>query len=92
MIGSMVTQDDDKGNERVVYYLSRVLNDVETRYSAVENLCLSLYSACTKLKSYIKSQNVHVILKTDLIKYMLSYSILRGCISKWMLALTEFSL
>ena len=69
-----------------------MLTDVEVRYSAVEKLCLSLYFACTKLKSYMISRDVHVISKTDLIKYMLFYPILRGRIGKWMLALTEFSL
>ena len=38
------------------------------------------------------SQDVHVISKTDVIKYMSSYPILRGRISKWTLALTEFLL
>ena len=84
--------NDVEGNERVVYYLSRVLNDVETRYSSVEKLCLSLYRACTKLKSYMIARDVHVISKTDVIKYMLSYSILSRHIGKWMLALIEFSL
>jgi len=30
-IGSMLAQDDENGVERAIYYLSRVLNDVETR-------------------------------------------------------------
>ena len=38
------------------------------------------------------SRDVHVISKIDVIKYMLSYPILRGRLGKWMLALTEFSL
>ena len=38
------------------------------------------------------SPDVHVISKIDLIKYILSYPIRRGCIGKWMLALTKFSL
>ena len=52
----------------------------------------SLYFACTKLKGYIISQDVHVISKTDVIKCMLSYPILRDRICKWMLALTKFLL
>jgi len=31
-IGSMLAQEDENGVERAIYYLSRVLNDVETRY------------------------------------------------------------
>jgi len=40
---SMSAQQDENGVEGVIYYLSRVLNDTKTRYSPVENLCLSLY-------------------------------------------------
>src|ERR1044072_4359407 len=42
-IGSMLAQEDDNGVERAIYYLSRVLNDAETRYSSIEKLCLCLY-------------------------------------------------
>ena len=35
-IASMLVQKDDNDIERVVYYLSRILNDVEIRYSAIE--------------------------------------------------------
>ncbi|KAL1321072.1 hypothetical protein AAHE18_14G102400 [Arachis hypogaea] len=88
-IGCMLAQDDENGHERAVYYLSRVLTDIETRYSPIEKLCLSLYYACMKLKCYMVAKSVKVIAQTDLIKYMLSFPMLRG---KWMLALTEFDL
>jgi len=39
-IGSMLAQEDENGVENVIYYLSRVLNDVETRYHPSEKLCL----------------------------------------------------
>jgi len=38
--GSMLAQEDENGVERAIYYLSRVLNDVETRYHPSEKLCL----------------------------------------------------
>src|ERR1044072_1795408 len=48
-IGSMLAQEDSNDIERAVYYLSRVLNDAETRYSNIEKLCLCLYFSCMKL-------------------------------------------
>lgn len=30
-IGSMLAQEDDNGVERDIYYLSRIMNNVETR-------------------------------------------------------------
>ncbi|KAL1326344.1 hypothetical protein AAHE18_13G221400 [Arachis hypogaea] len=88
----MLAQDDENGHERAVYYLSRVLTDIETRYSPIEKLCLSLYDACMKLKCYMVAKSVKVIAQTDLIKYMLSFPMLRGRLGKWMLALMEFDL
>nr|XP_025640464.1 uncharacterized protein LOC112735106 [Arachis hypogaea] len=38
------------------------------------------------------AKSVKVIAQTDIIKYMLSFSLLRGRLGKWMLALTEFNL
>lgn len=42
-IGSMLVQEDDNGLERAFYYLSRVLNNIEIRYSLIEKMCLCLY-------------------------------------------------
>ncbi|XP_015946068.1 uncharacterized protein LOC107471140 [Arachis duranensis] len=91
-IGGMLAQEDENGNERVIYYLSHVINDVESRYSPIEKLCLALYFSCLKLKYYLIPRNVYVISKFDVLKYMLSSSILHGRLGKRMLALTEFSL
>ncbi|XP_016192698.1 uncharacterized protein LOC107633604 [Arachis ipaensis] len=92
MIGCMLAQDDENGHERAIYYLSRVLTDIETRYSPIEKLCLSLYYACMNLKCYMVAKSVRVIAQTDLIKYMLSFLMLRGRLGKWMLALTSLDL
>src|SRR3954467_11836892 len=86
-IGSMLAQEDDNGIERAIYYLSRVLDDAETRYSAIKKLCLCLYFSCIKLKYYIKP--VYVSSHCDVIKHMLSKPILHSRIGKWALALTE---
>ncbi|KAL1295102.1 hypothetical protein AAHE18_19G187000 [Arachis hypogaea] len=91
-IGCMLAQDDENGQERAVYYFSRVLTDNETRYSPIEKLCLSLYYARMKLKCYMVAKSVKVIAQTDIVKYMLSFPMLGGCLGKWMLALTEFDL
>ncbi|KAK2382415.1 hypothetical protein QL285_069951 [Trifolium repens] len=91
-IGSMLAQEDDNGIENAVYYLSRVLNDAETRYTAIEKLCLCLYFSCTKLKHYIKPVDVYVYFHFDVIKHMLTKPMLHSRIGKWALALTEYSL
>jgi len=91
-IGSMLAQEDENGVERAIYYLSRVLNDVETRYHPREKLCLCLYFSCTKFKHYIKPFDVYVYSHFDIIKHMLSKPVLHNRVGKWALALTEYSL
>src|SRR4051812_17014127 len=91
-IGSMLAQEDENDIERAIYYLSRVLNDAETRYTDIEKLYLCLYFSCIKLKYYIKPVDVYVSSHCDVIKHMLSKPILHSRIGKWALALTEYSL
>ena len=50
-----------EGKERVVFYLSRRLLDLETRYSPIEKLCLCLYFSCTKLRHYLLSVECTVV-------------------------------
>ncbi|CAL8116173.1 unnamed protein product [Prunus armeniaca] len=82
-VGSLLAQDNEEGKEQAVFYLSRILQDVETRYSAIEKLCLALYFTAVKLRPYMLPFTAHIIAKTDLIKYMQ--------LGKWILALSEFS-
>ncbi|XP_058759624.1 uncharacterized protein LOC131632925 [Vicia villosa] len=91
-IGSMLVQEDENSVKRPVYYLSRILNDPETRYNDIEKLCLCLYFSCIKLKQYIKLVDVYVSSHFDIIKHMLSKPILHSRIGNWTMSLTEYSL
>jgi hypothetical protein len=76
-IGLALTQEFE-GKERVIFYLSRMLLDLETRYSPIEKLCLCLYFSCMKLRHYLLSAECTVVSKADVIKHMLSMPILNG--------------
>jgi len=91
VIGSALIQEFE-GKEHVIYYLSRRLVDAETRYSAIEKLCLCLYFSCVKLRHYLLSAECTVICKDDVLWYMLSMPIMSGRIGKWILALSELDL
>ena len=71
-IRCLMEQNNVEGHEQDVYYLSRVLNSIETRYTPIEKLCLALYFACTKLRHYLIKSQLYVVSQTDLMKYMLS--------------------
>ena len=60
VIGSALSQEFE-GKERVIYYLSRRMVDAETRYSAIEKLCLCLYFSCIKLRHYLLSAECTVV-------------------------------
>ncbi|XP_021824643.1 uncharacterized protein LOC110765743 [Prunus avium] len=83
--------NNESGREQAVHYLSRTLNTAELYYSPIEKLCLALYFAATKLRHYMLPSVVQIISKTDLIKYMLTWPIIRGRIGKWTMALSEFT-
>jgi hypothetical protein len=57
--------------EHIITYLSQCLIDVETRYSLIEKLCLSLFYACSKLRHYLLSSTCIVACQADIIKHML---------------------
>ena len=52
-IGCFLEQNNVEGQEQTVYYLSRVPNSTETRYTPINKLCLALYFSCTKLRHYL---------------------------------------
>jgi len=54
---------DVGGNQHPVYFISRTLQDPETRYQMVEKLALSLVHAARCLCPYF--QNHNIIVKTD---------------------------
>ena len=87
-----MVQNNSKSHEQAVYYLSRVLNLVETRYTLIEKLCLTLYFTCTKLRNYLIKSRVCVVSQTDFMKYILDQPLITGRIVKWSLALSECTL
>ena len=91
-IGCLLVQNNVEGHDQVVYYLSRVLNSIETRYTPNEKLCLALYFACKKLRHYLIKSQVYVVSQINLMKYMLSQPLITERIRKWSLALSEFIL
>ena len=40
VIGALLVQEGDEGNEQPIYFVSRTLKDTETRYPNIEKACL----------------------------------------------------
>jgi hypothetical protein len=90
-IASMVVQVYDS-KEKVVFYLSRRMLDIETTYHEMEKLCLRLFFTGTKLRHILLFAEIIVICKSDIIKHMLSAPVLKGRLGKWMFTLSEFDI
>ncbi|KAM1584659.1 hypothetical protein ACFX1Z_037618 [Malus domestica] len=74
-LGCLLVQDNDAEREHAIFYLSRNLNLPEINYSLVENICLALFFAASKLQHYLLPSVTQVIAQTDVIRYAhLAYS------------------
>ena len=60
VVSAMLFREENK-KQRPVFYVSRMLLDAETRYSAVEKMVLALVNAKKKLCHYFKTHPIIVI-------------------------------
>ena len=87
-----MAQENEKGKERALYYLSWTLNGAELNYSPIEKMCLVLFFAINKLEHYMQAYTVRLIAKVDPIKYVLSKPVVSGCITWWSVLLQQYDL
>ena len=58
---SVVLWKNREGTQRLIYYISKTLVDVETRYLPLEKLALALVHATRKLPHYFQAYNVYML-------------------------------
>ena len=75
-----------------MYYISRALKDVETRYLRAEMACLAIVYASQRLRHYFLAYEVWLITKSHAIEALLQQPILSGRISQWLLQLSQYDL
>ena len=88
-IAMVLVQDDDDGNEHVVYYLSQNLLNSKTCYAHVKKLTLTTVQAIQRFRHYILLRTVTVISDCNPMTYILSQQLLGGKYSKWIVILQE---
>ncbi|XP_076932817.1 uncharacterized protein LOC143598497 [Bidens hawaiensis] len=81
---------DWKAVQTPIYYVSRTLADVETRYSMLEKLVLALVYAAWRLKRYFQGHLVLVLTDYKL-KNVLAKPELSGRLAKWAIELGKHS-
>ena len=91
-IGALIAQEDERGVEQPVYYISRALKDVETCYPRAKRACLAIVYASQRLRHYFLAYEVWLMAKSHAIKALLQQPILFGRISQWLLQLSQYDL
>jgi hypothetical protein len=78
--------------KKIVFYRSRRMLDMESRYQEMEKLCLCLFFTYTKLWHILLFPEIIIICKSDIIKHMLLAPVLKGRLGKLMFTLSEFNI
>ncbi|CAL2270465.1 unnamed protein product [Prunus armeniaca] len=92
VVGALLAQDDHDGEESPIYYVSRQLRGAEVRYPKTELLCLALVYASQRLQHYFLAYKLHLIVKSDPVRYLLTRPVLSGRLARWLLQLSEFDI
>ncbi|XP_034689166.1 uncharacterized protein LOC117917050 [Vitis riparia] len=77
--------------QKPIYYVSRALADVETRYSKMELTALALGSAAQKLRPYFQAHPV-VVLTDQPLRNILHKPDLTGRMLQWAIELSEYGI
>ncbi|RDX68785.1 Retrovirus-related Pol polyprotein from transposon 17.6, partial [Mucuna pruriens] len=88
---SVVLMQECEGNQRPVYFTSKVLQGAELRYQKIEKAALALVITSRRLHPYF--QNFGIIVRTDLpIRQVLRKPDLAGRMVAWSVQLSEFEI
>jgi hypothetical protein len=91
-IGMVLVQEDDNGEEHVIYYLSKSLAGPEIRYSHVEKLALAAVIVVQRFCHYILLCKTLIIADSNPMYHILTCQVLGGKYSHWIVILQEFDL
>ncbi|GAU32075.1 hypothetical protein TSUD_53430 [Trifolium subterraneum] len=82
---------DIKGEERPVYFVSRIFRGAEIRYQKIEKLSLAVVTTARRLRHYFQSHKI--VVKTDHpIKHVLKKPNLAGRMVAWAVKLSEYDI
>jgi len=89
-ISAVLVQEVD-GEQRPVYFVSRTLQEAETRYKMIEKVALALVITARRMHAYF--QNHEIIVRTDYpIVRILSKPDLAGRMITWSVELSEYAI
>jgi len=88
-LGTLLAQKNDEGDKQAIYYLSRVLIGVKSRYNPVEKKCLAFIFAIQKMQYYLVGQTIHVISRVNPLRILMTKpSSLNSKLDNWAIPLS----
>ncbi|KFK32028.1 hypothetical protein AALP_AA6G190900 [Arabis alpina] len=88
---SAVLVREERGEQKLIFYVSKTLTDAETRYPQLEKLALSIVMASRKLRPYFQAHSV-VVLSTFPLRSVLHSPSQSGRLAKWAIELSEYDI
>ncbi|KAL0451562.1 UNVERIFIED_CONTAM: Retrovirus-related Pol polyprotein from transposon gypsy [Sesamum latifolium] len=89
-VSSMLVREQEK-NQNPVYYVSKMLQGAEKRYTQIEKLALALVITARKLRPYFQSHKV-VVLTNHTLKHIMMRPDAPGRLVKWAIELGEYDI
>ena len=90
-ISATLFKENEDGKQRPVFFVSKSLADVETRYSHLEQAALALRIAAKKLRPYFQAHPIVVL--TDLpLRSTIHKPDLSGRMARWAVELSEYGI
>ena len=88
---SGVLIQEEFGEQKPVFYISKTLLDAETRYPLMEKLALAVITSARKLRPYFQSHTI-VVLTTFPLRTILHSPSQSGRLAKWAIELSEYDI
>ncbi|KAK3035116.1 hypothetical protein RJ639_032618 [Escallonia herrerae] len=89
-VSTVLIREED-GVQKPIYYVSKVLQDVETRYRKIDKIALALIISARRLRPYFQSHTIVILTDQPLRKVLMSPEA-SGRLVNWSIELGEFDL
>lgn len=89
-LGAYLSQKDDQGNIRPVFYASRRLSDSEKKLGATQKECLAIVWAVEYFRHYIWGTHFLVISDCRALKWLMKAKDISSRFARWALRLQEY--
>ena len=89
-IGAILSQVDDKGDEYVCFYASRLLKGAELQYGITEKECLAVVWAVKQFRVYLHGSKFTIVTNHNALVWLMSIRNPTGRLARWSIYLQSY--